>query len=247
MKWFPRLKFCGLTREIDVEGAIQAGADAIGLNFYEKSRRFVSIELGSRLSRIAAGHSVRVGVFVNASPETIARHVECCDLDAIQLHGDEEDAWMQAALRWNSIQQRPILRAMAYRGAVDTPDLQYWCRRVNDPCDPVCGLVIDAYDPVERGGTGKTARWDLLYPRPEPFTSGIGSGAESHEERVATERTKVPLILAGGLTEANLREACRTAKPDGIDVASGIESAPGIKDRELMKRFGAIAQQCLGR
>ncbi len=71
-------------------GCIQAGADAIGLNFYEKSRRFVSIELGSRLSRIAAGHAVRVGVFVNASPETIARHVECCDLDAIQLHGDEE-------------------------------------------------------------------------------------------------------------------------------------------------------------
>ena len=86
------------------------------------------------------------------------------------------------------------------------------------------GLLIDAYDPVQRGGTGKTARWDLLFPRPK-------------------ELRNTKILLAGGHTPENISQAIYTAKPDGVDVASGIETAPGIKDHSKMRAIAEVARQ----
>lgn len=85
----------------------------------------------------------------------------------------------------------------------------------------VIGMLVDAYDPIEKGGTGKRANWGLLRPRPLSFLQADGSS--------------VPLLLAGGLDPSNLAEALELVEPSGIDVASGIESSPGIKDPVKMK------------
>jgi phosphoribosylanthranilate isomerase len=87
--------------------------------------------------------------------------------------------------------------------------------------------LVDSYDPVQRGGTGRTARWDLLFPRPIEFRH-------------------VPILLAGGLKSENISQAIQTAQPDGIDIASGIESAPGVKDHSKMQAISAIALPLLG-
>lgn len=229
MKPFPRLKFCGFTREVDVESAIEAGASAIGLNFVPNSKRFVEPSIASSLSRVAAGRILRVGVFVNSTPEEVADVCSLCELDAIQLHGDERLEWLERSQRIERLRGLPILRALPYRGRDDDAAIEPWSRAANDPASPVVAILVDAYDPADpaaRGGTGKMARWDLLYPRPPSFSSREPGGTRSP--------ATAPLILAGGIDRHNVLEACSIARPDGIDLASGIESAPGIKDREAM-------------
>jgi len=92
-----------------------------------------------------------------------------------------------------------------------------WTRRHHPR---LLGLLVDAFDPVQRGGTGKQARWDLLFPRSAEFRN-------------------TSILLAGGLTPENISQAIEIAKPDGVDIASGIESAPGLKDHSKMR---AIAE-----
>jgi phosphoribosylanthranilate isomerase len=216
----PQIKFCGFTRSEDVEAACQLGVDAIGLNFYPKSPRSVSIEQASELAQIAAGRTIRVGVFVNASPESVAKVLESCQLDAIQLHGDETIDWNEKASRIEALRGYPIVRALAWRAsntaagetvnAEDSTRAKDWKQVPSVSC-----WLIDAHDPVQFGGTGKTARWDLLFPRPDVLS------------------TK-PLLLAGGLTAYNLDRAIQIARPYGVDIASGIETRPGIKDLTKM-------------
>jgi phosphoribosylanthranilate isomerase len=233
MKRFPRLKFCGLTRGEDVEHAIEAGASAIGLNFVSTSKRFIPPRAASALSRVGEGRILRVGVFVNASPAEVVQVVQQCPLDAIQLHGDEGIDWLERSRDYSPLHGIPILRALPYRGAEDDRDLTQWSREANDPLSPVNAVLIDAFDPIVRGGTGKVARWDLLFPRPASFFSN-----RTVPDPV-TPGPRAPMILAGGIDRNNILEACAIARPDGIDIASGIESAPGIKDRAAMF---AIAQ-----
>lgn len=227
-----RLKYCGFTRTEDVLAAIDVGVSAIGLNFYPKSKRFIGRDVAEELSRCAEGQVERIGVFVNASPMEVESIVLDCGLDGVQLHGDETVAWLREAAQRPGLQGIGILRAMPYRGQVDDAAVQSWseCARIQQRS--VRGILVDAYDPVERGGTGRTARWDLLYPRPSAFTYQKSS-AEGLDESPAW----VPMILAGGITADNVERAMQVARPDGVDVASGIETAPGIKDPVLMRRI----------
>jgi phosphoribosylanthranilate isomerase len=233
MKRVPRLKFCGLTREVDVESAIESGACAIGLNFVATSKRFIDRRVASHLSHIAAGRILRVGVFVNTEPHQVAALLRICSLDAIQLHGDEGIDWVDRAQSYPELAELPILRALPYRGGEDDPAVERWGREAKDPRSPVAAILVDAYDPIERGGTGKIVRWDLLDPRPASFFAAKPSQPVI-AEKIIDEKRSAPLILAGGIDRYNVSEACERAKPEGIDVASGIEIAPGIKDREAM-------------
>ena len=230
-----RLKYCGFTRPEDVLAAIDVGVSAIGLNFYPKSKRFVDRDLAERLSRCAEGQVLRVGVFVNASPIEVERIVLDCGLDCVQLHGDETVEWIEEAAQRLGLQNVGILRAMPYRGQVDDAAVLSWSECAGTQSNSLRGVLVDAYDPIERGGTGRTARWDLLYPRPCAFAY-----RESSADGLEGTRALVPMILAGGITAENVEQAMQVARPDGVDVASGIESAPGIKDPALMRR---IAQQ----
>jgi phosphoribosylanthranilate isomerase len=236
MKILPRLKFCGFTRRDDVVAAIDAGADAIGLNFYPASKRFVTPQLGEELSRCAEGQTLRVGVFVNATPAEVESVVRSCSLDLIQLHGDEDAPWLEEASKLQSLNGIGVLRALPYRGEVDDAAIRLWSSLALTKSSPVIGILVDAYDPIDRGGTGRTVRWDTLYPRPRSFDGRIEDSLNVPQEAI----TYAPCMLAGGIRVDNVVEALATARPDGIDLASGIESAPGIKDHRLMHR---IAEQ----
>ena len=221
----PKIKYCGLTRKVDVEAAIESGAHAIGLNFYEPSPRFVATELAVALTEVVAGRALVIGVFVNASPHKVAEIVSACPLDGVQLHGDEQPSWLEESRQYSSLELIRIIKSVPWRGlSEDGDEVARWAG-VRDP--RFCGFLVDAYDPVQRGGTGKTARWDLLSPKPEPFGDW-------------------PFLLAGGITEGNVEIAIETARPYGVDVASGIELAPGVKDASKMRAIAGKALPLLG-
>jgi len=154
-----------------------------------------------------------IGVFVNESWEVIEEIMDRFSLDAIQLHGSERAQDVPATLR-----DMPIIKAISWR-AETRADIDIAMNWTGEPAlGSLKGFLVDAYDPIQFGGTGKVVRWDLLYPRPP-------------------ELCKNRLILAGGLTPENLAQAINRAVPDAIDTASGIESSPGMKSAERMKKF----------
>lgn len=221
---FPKLKYCGLTRIEDVEAAIASGVDAIGLNFYSASPRCVGIEQARHLTTAIAKRVMAVGVFVNMNPEDVGQVVRDCKLDCVQLHGDETPEWMTHAATVPALQGISVIKAVAWRGIPEDQQIVASWRlfaerqeKENPQTTPkFLGFLVDSFDPIQRGGTGKTARWDLLNPRPASLEG-------------------IPILLAGGITSENAAEAFRIAQPEGIDVASGIESAPGIKDITKMQ------------
>lgn len=221
---FPRLKFCGFTRLEDLEDALRLGIDAVGLNFYPKSPRCLSHERAAMLAARAKGVALRVGVFVDEDPQAIARLVADDLIDVVQLHGDEDLEYLNRFRSFRELADIPILRAVSWRGEEfpeDEARVRLWASQSG-----VFGFLVDAHDPVQRGGTGKRARWDLLSPRPEAF------GA-------------FPYLLAGGITPENAEQAIRLVQPDGLDLASGIELEPGIKDSTKMGLIAEIAARLL--
>ena len=215
-----QIKFCGFQRPEDVAAAVELGVDAIGFNFYPGSPRFVDLAAAaemSRLSRVLAGKQanrrlVRVGVFVDPTPDELTRAIDRCPLDMIQLHGSEQPSLV---IGWRRL---PIVKAITWRGGheEDVAVAARWSRAVGQLA--LAGFLIDAYDPVQRGGTGRCVRWDLLSPRPP----ALG---------------QVPMILAGGLKPENVGQAIAISRCQAVDTASGIESAPGVKDAGRMQAF----------
>ncbi len=214
-----QIKFCGFTREEDVQAAIDAGVDAIGLNFYSKSPRYVTNARAEQIVRAIDKRALVVGVFVNEAWETISQMRSLLSLDAIQLHGSERPHGVPSSEFTTS-----IIKAMPWR-ADSAEDLEMAIGWSNNTQGAILnGFLIDAYDPVQHGGTGRTARWDLLQSRPVPLQ-------------------KTRLILAGGLSAENVVQAITIAKPDAVDTASGIEISPGVKSAKKMLEFVAAVQK----
>jgi phosphoribosylanthranilate isomerase len=228
MKNYPRLKFCGMTREIDVQCAIEVGASAVGFNFVPASKRYIDPAWGAKLAQIADNRILRIGIFANSNPDEVANVAQICPLDAIQLHGNEGLDWLQESQKIPELVGKSVIRALPYRGREDDDLLATWSCEANDPESPVVAILVDAFDPQQMGGTGNTTRWDLLYPRPKAFF------ASPKESGHRSPPIAAPLILAGGIHPQNVADALRIARPEGIDLASGIELSPGIKDRNAM-------------
>jgi phosphoribosylanthranilate isomerase len=193
-----RAKICGLTDPTDARFAADAGAWAIGVNFWPRSKRFVSKETARSIAVALGGDVPLVGVFVDAERQGIQRLVESIPLDMVQLHGQESP---DDCLGWAV----PVIKAVPLR------DRGSWREVERFPADYV---LVDAYVPGEPGGTGLRIAAEL-----------VGAGMRDR------------LILAGGLDPDNVRDAIRAVGPFAVDVASGVESAPGRKDREKVKRF----------
>jgi phosphoribosylanthranilate isomerase len=239
-----RIKICGITSVEDAAAAARAGADALGLNFYARSPRFLRPELARAVAEAVPPGVLKVGLFVNAPAEEVCRAFDELRFDLIQLHGDEPPAFLA------SLAPRPVMRAFrlgANRGAGCQPAGQKagWqpaprteassyggglqaiadylgeCRRLQ--CVPRM-VLIDAGVPGQYGGTGVTADWAAL--------AGHGLGAWDP-----------PLVLAGGLTPRNVAEAIRTVRPSAVDTASGVESSPGRKNPEAMVAFVRAARE----
>jgi phosphoribosylanthranilate isomerase len=217
-----RIKICGITNVDDALAAAAAGADAIGLNFYGQSKRFVDIAAAERISASLPGGVTKVGVFVNAVPNEIAAIADQLGLSWIQLHGDEPPQLLAQLPRSVS-----IIRAHRC-GTHGLAPLQKYLADCQFHGRAPQAVLIDADAGGEFGGTGRTADW----------------------QRIASARdllAKLPLVLGGGLTPANVAAAIMTVRPDGVDVASGVERTAGRKDAGLVQKFVTAAAEAFAR
>lgn len=210
------VKICGITSAADAQVAADAGADAVGLNFYPKSPRFVSLDQARAIVHALPSDTVKVGVFVNSSPGDVRRVFEDIGLDLVQLHGDETSHDIER------LKDLRVIRALHLTDAGLPPLLDYitGCQDLGVVLE---GVLIDSFQRGVYGGTGLTADWPILFP-----LNGVAMG--------------VPLILAGGLSPANVAAAIRQVRPAAVDTASGVESSPGQKDPNLVRQFVTAAR-----
>ena len=212
-----RIKICGLTREEDVDAAVAAGADAIGLVMYERSPRHVPLERAAELAGRLPPFVTPVLLFVNArAPEIIASCARI-PLALLQFHGDETpQACMQAG--------RPFLRAarIPLGEGPEPGSPRFDLLKYVQDYSAAQAILLDAH--VEGyGGGGKTFNWSLLPP-----------SINAH------------LVLSGGLTPANVTDGILQVRPRcktlAVDVSSGVEMAKGIKSAEKINQFVAAVR-----
>lgn len=200
-----RVKICGITRLEDALFAAKAGADALGFVFYDKSPRRIGVDQAATICRALPPFITRVGLFVNASADDVHSVLQRVSLDLLQFHGDETPAYCAQF-------GKSYLKAV--RVTVATDLLKYAADFAT-----ASGLLLDAYVPGIRGGTGETFDWKLV-----------------------PEQCSRPVILSGGLTPENVNDAIQRTRPWAVDVSSGVESAKGIKDMHKVAQFIANAK-----
>jgi phosphoribosylanthranilate isomerase len=197
------VKVCGITRLTDALHAVRAGATALGFVFWPHSPRYVTPERAAEIIGELPSSIVTVGVFVNEPLDGIRDVVAKSRITTVQLHGDEPPAYADG-LGW------PVIRSVSVEEADEA--CPAW------PAETV--FLVDAVDPVRRGGTGGQVDW----PR---------AAAIARDWRI---------LLAGGLTHDNVAQAIATVRPYGVDVSSGVEQSPGVKDFDKVSRFVANAR-----
>jgi phosphoribosylanthranilate isomerase len=207
----PLVKICGLRSVNDALEAARAGADWIGLNFHPKSARFVAIDQAAEIVRALPETTEAVGLFVNRPVEEIREIARATGLRIVQLHGDElvtdAVALANAGLR--------VVRAFRVKDAESIAAMTGYLDECLGNGVTLEGVLVDAYVPGLMGGTGQSINDELLERLP-PLPR---------------------LILAGGLTPENAADRIARARPWMVDVAGGVESAPGRKDLDKVRRF----------
>jgi len=201
-----RVKICGITRMEDAELALELGADALGFNFWPRSRRFCDPAVAQQIVRRLPPLTSAVAVFVNQPRGEVQRICAQIGATAIQLHGDETPEFCDGF-------SLPVIKAIQIRG----PESLAACTQYR-----VSAFLMDTPSPGF-GGTGRSFPWRALASRTDPR----------------------PILLAGGLTPENVRRAIRQVRPYAVDVATGVESAPGVKSPKKMARFIAAAKRAL--
>ncbi|WP_309118644.1 phosphoribosylanthranilate isomerase [Paenibacillus sp.] len=214
----PLLKVCGLRDAATAASAAPLAIDYIGFVFAPSKRR-VTAEDARRMieaMRMAEGRQRFVGVFVNPTLDELDALLGVAPLDALQLHGAETPAFVRACRdRFPGV---AVWKAIGVAGEADHGDAAVSARLA--PYDGLLdALLLDAYDPVAGGGTGRTFRWDVI-PAYRRWTQAQG----------------VPLFAAGGLHEGNVGELLAAGIVDGVDVSSGVE-ADGVKDLHKIRTF----------
>jgi phosphoribosylanthranilate isomerase len=212
-----QIKICGITSVQGAQLSVLAGADAVGLNFYEKSKRFVELEVARRIVEVIPTRVARVGLFVNASVDSIQEIAETLQLDCIQLHGDEPPEFV------SSLANRKILRAFRCARSEFNQIGDYLSECLNGGRLPEA-ILVDAHRQGQYGGTGEVVDWSSLVAAREQFAG-------------------VPLVLAGGLTPFNVTDAISVVSPTAVDTASGVEREPGHQDPMLLRAFVKAAKQ----
>ena len=207
------VKICGLSRSEDVSAAVDAGAAYVGFVFFEKSPRHVSLETARALALDVPVGIAKVGLVVNASDAALDALIEAVPLDVLQLHGSEDPE------RVTAIKDRYGLPVMKAIGVADESDL----------------VALDAYAHVAD---------QLLVDAKPPKGADLpgGNGLSFDWRLIAGRRWPVPWMLAGGLTPETVAEAVRLTGALQVDVSSGVESAPGVKDTNLIHAFVSAAK-----
>lgn len=210
-----RIKICGVTTAADARLVAEAGADAVGLNFYPQSPRFVQPRDAMHVVAALPEEVIRVGVFVNAELELVRCISDELRLDLIQLHGDESVDYVA------ELAGRAVMRAfrVGAEGLASVADYMNQCRERH--CS-LYAVLLDAHRAGTYGGTGVTADWGRIVAE-KPLLGDT------------------PLVLAGGLTPDNVAQAIAAVHPAAVDTASGVESSPGKKDAALAQAFATAA------
>jgi phosphoribosylanthranilate isomerase len=206
-----RVKICGLTREEDVAAAVRAGADAIGLVFVPGSPRNVTVEQAQGLACHVPAFVSVVGLFLDAPAARVDEVIARVPLDLLQFHGTESAEYCDRfGRRYIKAIGKTIGRATGKSTGTPRAHDVHGAEKAWPDC---AALLFDSHVPGELGGTGKPFDWDAI--------GDVGK----------------PVILAGGLNADNVREAVRRVRPWAVDVSSGVESSPGIKDAGKIRRF----------
>ncbi len=198
------IKICGITRLEDARFAVACGANALGFVFWPDSPRSIDPARARAIAAVLPPFVTPVGVFVNQPAEYVNEVAAAVGLGVVQLHGDESSRFRR--------QPEP---AGVEGDDVDRDDaaIDRW------PAETM--VLLDAHDPVRRGGTGRTIDWTAA----------------------ASVAARRPIVLAGGLNPDNVADAIERVRPFGIDVSSGVEAAPGVKDHGRLKQlFDAIRE-----
>lgn len=195
-----RVKICGLTSVEDASLAVYAGADAIGLVFYEPSPRHVSLMLAEQIARSIPAFVTKTALFVNPDAEYVNSVLSVVPIDLLQFHGDESPEF---CTQFN----RSYIKAVRMRDDVDLIQLA-------QNYSTASGLLLDAYKEGVPGGTGEQFDWDRV---PRDFVK--------------------PIILAGGLTPENVKQAIGEVSPWAVDVSGGLEASKGIKSADKIEQF----------
>ena len=195
-----RIKICGFTRVEDAVYAAHLGVDAIGLVFYPLSPRHVEIEQAVRIVNALPAFTTVVALFVDEQEARIREVLAQVPIDCLQFHGDEP----AEACR---IYGKRYIKALRMQDGIDISALEL---HYHD----AAGLLLDAFHPGAKGGTGSQFDWELI-----------------------PKQCSLPVILAGGLDETNAKQAVQTVRPYALDVSSGVEAEKGIKDALKMAAF----------
>ncbi|QIP06859.1 phosphoribosylanthranilate isomerase [Bradyrhizobium symbiodeficiens] len=202
------VKICGLSTRETLQTALEAGADMVGFVFFPPSPRHLSLALGRDLGRQAKGRALKVALTVDADDATLDNIMDALSPDIFQLHGKESVA------RLRDIKQRfgrPVMKAVPVEVAADLAVLPGYTAVADR-------ILFDARAPKDAtrpGGLGTPFDWRLL----------------------GNLELKLPYMVSGGLHAQNVAEALRVTGAGGVDVSSGVESAPGVKDPEMIKAF----------
>ena len=201
-----RVKICGITKVEQGKAIASLGATALGFICLEKSPRYVKPASIKRIVEELPPTIDKIGVFVNADREKISRVVAEANLTGIQLHGEESPQLCQQLRQ--QLAGIEIIKALRIKTRESLS-------AANAYSDCVDALLLDAYHPQLRGGTGQTIDWDFL----------------------ATFNPSLPWLLAGGMTPENIITAVSQVRPNGIDVSSGVERSPGDKDLDKVAQL----------
>ena len=207
------VKFCGLTRDADTAVAASLGASYVGVIFAESPRR-VDPRVATGVLAPARGRAKAVGVFGKASLESIATVAADASLDVVQLHGDPSPGLVERVRPFFGGEVWAVIR-------IDGSDLPGESAALLSVAD---GVVLDTKVAGQLGGTGTSFDWSAV--------------ARTLDRR----RVRARIVLAGGLTPENVAQAVRAIAPDIVDVSSGVESAPGVKDHARMRAFRDAVQ-----
>ena len=229
MTW---IKICGTTNLDDARFAVEAGADALGFVFYEKSPRCIEPEVARQIVEQLPERVEKIGVFVEPRDDNWVEIVNEAHLTAVQVHLSGDPTQMRPTVRgverssfWCPIEVYTCFPARWFMRGIDFKTGPEWhLEPGTSKYDPKNTpgpekLFLDSGTAETPGGTGKTFDWAKAVP---------------HTDKL---RTHFHLVIAGGLTPANVSEAMATFRPFGVDVVSGVEATPGKKDQEKVRAF----------
>lgn len=205
-----RVKICGLSTPDTVKASVEAGADYLGFNFYPRSPRYVTLEQAASLGQLVPENVLKVSLTVDADDATLDAIVAALKPDILQLHGTETP---ERLVDLKSRYGLTLMRAIPISGPEDLEKIALY----HDSADL---LLFDAKPPKSMpnalpGGNGLSFDWSLL----------------------AGQKPDTPWMLSGGLDPENVAEAIRVTGAEAVDVSSGVETAPGVKDAALIEKF----------